>query len=57
VRLFVERRLNESAKFALGESSSFLAVHRTGVSSFRGPRTQPSSDAVQSELVALERSS
>jgi hypothetical protein len=43
VRVFVQGKLKDSAQFALGESRSFLKVHRKGVSAFRRARTQPSS--------------
>jgi hypothetical protein len=57
VKVFVERELNDSEKFALGESSSFLAVHQAGVSLFRCRKAQTRSDVVHSELAALGRSS
>jgi hypothetical protein len=41
VREFVETHLGQSAEFALGESASFLDVHRAGVTVFRGNRTPP----------------
>jgi hypothetical protein len=43
VKEFVQGKLNDSAQFALGESRSFLKVHRKGVRVFRLARTQPSS--------------
>jgi hypothetical protein len=57
VKVFVERELGDSGEFALGESSSFLAVHRAGVSFFRCRKAQAPSDAVHSELAALRHSS
>jgi hypothetical protein len=58
VTVFVRGKLERSNQFALGESRSFLIVHRKGVSKFRCAGTQPSSGGGRpSELPGLGPSS
>jgi hypothetical protein len=57
VTVFVRDKLERSDQFALGDSRSFLIVHRKSVSKFRYARTQPSSvGGGPSGIPGLERS-